>query len=70
MYININERTVFMKITVNEHRCPQNHPCPAVRVCPVDAITQKGFGLPVIDKEKCIKCKKCILFCPMGAIQD
>lgn len=57
-----------MQITVNEHRCPQNHSCPAVRVCPTGAISQKGYGLPEIDHEKCIQCKKCIQFCPRRAI--
>ncbi|HOJ50269.1 MAG TPA: 4Fe-4S binding protein [Spirochaetota bacterium] len=52
---------------VNKNRCPQNHRCPAVRICPVGAIEQKGFGLPIINN-KCIKCGRCISFCPMGAI--
>lgn len=53
---------------INEDRCPANHPCPAVRVCPVGAISQRGFGLPQIDGKTCIMCKKCVKFCPMGAI--
>jgi len=53
---------------INEHRCPANHPCPAVRVCPVKAISQKGFGLPIINNAVCINCGKCIKFCPMRAI--
>lgn len=57
-----------MKIVVKKHRCPQNHSCPAVNACPVGAIVQKGYAAPVIDQEKCIKCKKCIYVCP-GAIQ-
>lgn len=59
-----------MKVIVDEKRCPQNHKCPAVRVCPVGAIVQEGFAAPTIDQEKCIKCKKCVMFCPMGAIQE
>ncbi len=49
--------------------CPQNHPCPAVRVCPVNALIQKGFDALVIDSDKCTSCGKCVKFCPMGAIQ-
>jgi len=58
-----------MKIVIDERRCPQNHPCPARRICPVGAITQNGFDLPEVDEKKCIKCKKCVMYCPMGAIQ-
>jgi Fe-S-cluster-containing hydrogenase component 2 len=53
---------------VNSTRCPANHPCPALRSCPVGAITQKGYGLPVINKELCIECGKCARVCPMRAI--
>lgn len=55
-------------IKVIKSRCPENHPCPAVRVCPVNAIKQNKFNAPEIDLEKCIDCKKCVRFCPMGAI--
>jgi Fe-S-cluster-containing hydrogenase component 2 len=54
---------------VNKNRCPQNHKCPAVRVCPVGALKQEGYNAPVIDDETCIKCGKCVNFCPMRAIQ-
>ena len=37
-------------------------------VCPVNAIEMvrdsEGFKYPVINKEKCIDCKKCIKVCP------
>lgn len=59
-----------MEITVNKNKCPQNHSCPAVRVCPVGAIEQNRYDLPTINLEKCIKCKQCVKFCPMGAIQE
>lgn len=58
-----------MRITVDKNKCPQNHKCPSIRVCPVGAIEQNGIGLPTINEDKCIKCKKCIAFCPMGAMQ-
>ncbi len=53
---------------IDNERCPQNHPCPAIGICPVKAISQTGNGLPVIDQNLCINCRKCIYFCPMHAI--
>ena len=57
-----------MQITIDKKRCPQNHSCPAIQVCPVYAIRQYGFDVPTIDREKCTKCKKCVNYCPKGAI--
>lgn len=56
-------------ITIDKNRCPQNHGCPSIMVCPVGAISQNGFELPVINQELCIECGKCIKFCPRKAIQ-
>ena len=59
-----------MAMIVNQSRCPQNHRCPSIAVCPMQAITQKDpYSLPVIDQEKCIECGKCIRFCPRRAIE-
>ena len=55
-------------ITINPKRCPQNHPCPIIHVCPAKAISQKGYGLPVIDKAKCTNCGLCTRYCPTGAV--
>ena len=55
-------------LTLIENNCPQNHPCPAVKVCPVGALSQDGFHAPTIDHEKCIKCGKCSNFCPKKAL--
>ena len=56
------------KLKVIVENCPQNHKCPAVKVCPVGALTQKDFEAPVVDHEKCINCGKCSNFCPKYAL--
>ncbi len=59
-----------MKITVNPQKCPQNHHCPSIAVCPKGAISQRdNDSLPEIDVEKCIVCGKCMKFCPKGAFE-
>jgi Fe-S-cluster-containing hydrogenase component 2 len=57
-----------MILAVKKNRCPQNHACPSVRVCPVGALTQEGSAAPTVDMDKCIKCGKCVRFCPMRAL--
>jgi Fe-S-cluster-containing hydrogenase component 2 len=56
-------------LTVSRERCPQNHPCPSVRVCPVGALKQKGYAAPVVDQEKCMRCEKCVRSCPRRALK-
>lgn len=58
-----------MKTKVIKSRCPQNHSCPSVNVCPVNALEQEGHNAPTVIEDMCIKCGKCVKFCPMGAIQ-
>ncbi len=59
-----------MKLLVNKDRCPQNHKCPSIAVCPQGAITQKDtYALPEVDVEKCVLCGKCIEHCPKGAFE-
>ena len=55
---------------VISRRCPQDHPCPLVGLCPTGAISQKGFAAPVIDPEKCIECGACTVSCGYGAVVD
>lgn len=57
-----------MSIAIHEKLCPQNHRCPAVSHCPVQALSQEGFAAPVVDAGKCIDCGKCAEICPMGAL--
>ena len=59
-----------MPITIRSERCPQNHPCPALRVCPVGALAQSGLRAPTVDERKCIDCGKCARYCPTGALQS
>lgn len=56
------------KLLVDKYRCPQNHPCPAVRVCPTKALSQTGYAAPAVDDQKCVSCGKCVSFCPMRAL--
>jgi electron transport complex protein RnfB len=35
-----------------------------VKVCPFAAITMSDEGLPVVDKDKCKSCNKCVEICP------
>lgn len=56
-------------VSIIASRCPQNHPCPSVHVCPTGALSQKGYGLPEVDEEKCTDCGQCIAFCPRGAFK-
>ncbi|MDP2872170.1 MAG: RnfABCDGE type electron transport complex subunit B [Bacillota bacterium] len=40
-----------------------------VAVCPFDAIHMGPDGLPVVDREKCTACAKCVAACPRGIIE-
>jgi Fe-S-cluster-containing hydrogenase component 2 len=61
------------KAIIDSGRCDRSPFCPVKRVCPVNAVTQKvslfGSSTPVIDKEKCIGCSKCVTVCPMRAVK-
>ena len=55
-------------LVVIKEKCPQNHKCPSVRVCPVGALMQEGNDAPIVNQDKCIKCSKCVVFCPKKAL--
>jgi len=57
-----------MPLTISSLFCPQNHPCPIISVCPAEAVSQVGLGLPVIDEIKCEECGLCVDFCPVHAV--
>ena len=58
-----------MSVEIIKERCPQNHPCPAIKVCPVDALTQKKFNAPEVDEQLCTECGQCMEVCPMGVFR-
>lgn len=55
---------------VDPNLCPQNHKCPLINLCPVEAITQDGFGVPKMDHDLCIRCGKCEATCFMKAVKE
>lgn len=59
-----------MAVKVIQSRCPQNHTCPAVRICRAGALRQTGKKAPEVVVEKCTDCGECVTFCPMGALQQ
>lgn len=58
-----------MAVAIDKSKCPHDHPCPLIRVCPVNAISQDKQGYPVIDYDICIGCDKCAKYCPMHAMK-
>jgi len=51
-------------IAVNEHACPQSHPCPAVGYCSVGGIVQDDiFAAPRVDHGLCTECGACSQVC-------
>ncbi len=49
--------------------CDQCEPAPCVTACPTNARSRdEQLGRVVIDYERCIGCKTCIVVCPFGAV--
>ena len=55
-------------LVVVKESCPQNHKCPSVKICPVGALLQVANNAPTVIQDKCIKCGKCVNFCPRKAL--
>ena len=50
--------------------CQQCEDAPCVSVCPTGAMARRDPGGPVLlDTERCIGCKFCIVVCPFGVIE-
>ena len=58
-----------MAVTITASLCPQNHKCPAVDVCPVEALSQEGLLAPEVDADLCTDCGECAKTCPTGALK-
>lgn len=46
--------------------CQQCEDAPCVHVCPTGASYRDADGKVLVDKEKCIGCKYCMMACPYG----
>lgn len=46
--------------------CQQCQDAPCVNVCPTGASYRNEDGVVLVDKEKCIGCKYCLMACPYG----
>ena len=46
--------------------CQQCENAPCVSVCPTGASYRDGNDVVLVDKEKCIGCKYCMMACPYG----
>ena len=59
---------------IKPEQCDKSPACPAMRLCPQKAISQKGGGgffgggISVVDKTKCTGCGVCMRYCPKRAI--
>lgn len=47
-------------------QCQQCENAPCVNVCPTGASYRNEDGVVLVDKQKCIGCKYCMLACPYG----
>ena len=47
-------------------QCQQCENAPCIEVCPTGASYRDGNNVVLVDKEKCIGCKYCMMACPYG----
>jgi anaerobic carbon-monoxide dehydrogenase iron sulfur subunit len=51
-------------------QCRHCEDAPCIKICPTKAIARLGDDQPVlIDQDKCIGCKWCVMVCPFGVIE-
>lgn len=56
------------RLAIDLNKCPQNHPCPSVKLCPQGALSQAGMRAPAVDTEKCVLCGVCVRYCGKQAL--
>ena len=58
------------KLMLDLNNCPANHSCPAVKVCPMDALHQRdSHSAPEINYNTCVACGACTRICGKQALQ-
>ncbi len=58
-----------LRLIYSPARCLQCSSPPCIKVCPVEAITQRPDGIVLVHPETCIGCKECIVACPFGVMK-
>lgn len=59
------ERQIPFSVWVSCLQCAEAF-CKAI--CPTGAISENDAGVKIVNEEKCIGCKMCMIVCPVGAI--
>lgn len=68
--IRMGETIMARKLMLDLQKCPANHSCPAVKVCPYNALSQEDSNhAPVIDYNLCVACGACTRVCGKQALQ-
>lgn len=56
-----------VKYTVYPLQCQHCQDAPCIKACPTTASHKNEFGLTLVDKDKCMGCRRCVAACPYNA---